>query len=963
MTGRTIDHYRVLEEIGRGGMGIVYKALDTNLERTVALKFLPPGAAGEHRDRFLQEARAAATLNHPGICTIHSIGVFESEQFIVMEYVEGQTLRDLIPQAGAPSDVRFAVSCTAGIADALKAAHAKGIIHRDIKPENILVTPEGRAKVMDFGLARLKGGLRLTKGPASVGTPGYIAPEQLQGLEADGRSDLFSLGVIFYELLTGTRPFRGEHEAALMYSTMHEDPDLNPVPPEYRSFLRRALEKNPDHRFRDAEEFINNLESPRQESPRPVHSVTPLREQQEQRRLSAIMFTDMVGYSAVAQKNEALSLELLEEHRRVLRPIFIRHQGREIETIGDAFLVEFDSALGAARCAIEIQSTLRDRNTAVPPERSIRLRIGLHLGDVVHLGNRVHGDGVNIAARVEPLADPGGICLTEDFARQIHNKLDARLLKLGKPDLKNIRSSQCLYRIILPWEKEPKAWIARARFFAKQITVRRLAAMISIAAIVVVGVSMLFLGEPGDTGLPRNRIAVVPLANISTDPGDEYFADGMTEELISELSTIRGLDVIARTSVMKYKGTTADVAEIGKTLGVGTLLEGSVRKATNKARITVQLVDVATQRHLWTEEYDRELKDVFAIQSNIARMVAQALKVQLVQGEMEQIEKSGTQDVDAHRLFLLGLFHLNKRTAADIVKAIRYFEDAIAIDQNYPHAYAALADCYTLVASAGYNILPVPEATTKAQQAVTKALELDETLAEAHTSLAYVRFRLDWNWAEAEAEFRRAIELKPGSSRSHEWYGLFLSIKGRNEEALAEMRRAHELDPLSSGVSTGVGRVLQLGRRYDEAAAQLRRTIAMDSTYADAHFILGMTLALQKKHREGIKELETALRLSGRRPVIYARLGVAYAEAGRSREAEAIFDDLVRMVQAGKLSSYYLAIVHIGRHEYEKAVDAFERAYEEHEGLLIYMNVEPMTDPVRNHNRFQALVRKIGLGG
>jgi serine/threonine-protein kinase len=435
----------------------------------------------------------------------------------------------------------------------------------------------------------------------------------------------------------------------------------------------------------------------------------------------------------------------------------------------------------------------------------------------------------------------------------------------------------------------------------------------------------------------------------------------MTEELISELSTIRGLDVIARTSVMKYKGTAADVSEIGQTLGVGTLLEGSVRKAMNKARITVQLVDVASQRQLWTEEYDRELKDVFAIQSNIARMVAQALKVQLVQGEMEQIEKNGTQDIDAYRLFLLGRFHLNKRTAADLTRAINYFRDAVNRDPAYAHAYTGLAECYTLIASAGYNIIPREEATANARSSVMKALELDETLADAHAALAYVKFRLDWNWAEARASFKRAIELKPGNSRSHEWYALYLSLTGHHDEALVEMRRAYELDPLSPSVSTGVGRVLQLARRYDEAAAQLQKTVALDSTYADAHFILGMTYSLQHRHEEAIQELRTAYRLSGGRPVIYARLGVAYAEAGRKKQAEAVFRDVEEMYHSGRVSVYYLAMVYLGRHEYEKAIDAFEQAYEQHEGLLVYMNVEPITDAVRNNPRFRELARKIGF--
>ena len=674
------------------------------------------------------------------------------------------------------------------------------------------------------------------------------------------------------------------------------------------------------------------------------------------------MFTDMVGYSALAQHNEALSLELLEEQRLILRPLFGQHGGREIEAVGDAFLVEFDSALGAARCAIEIQSALRDRNTKLLPGKAIRLRIGLHLGDVVHVGDRVHGDGVNIAARIEPLADPGGICVSEDLARQIRNKLDAPLISLGKSDLKNIRSPLSLYKILLPWERNRLTVAGRVRVFLRRPSVRRSGITLFTIAVTGFAVFLWFQNRQGETGFPRNRIAVIPFANISRDPGDEYFADGMTEELISELSTIRGLDVIARTSVMKYKGGATDVAEIGHALSIGTVLEGSVRKAMDKARITVQLIDVATQRHLWTAEYDRELRDIFAIQSDIARRVAEALKVQLVPGEREQIEKSGTQDMEAHRLFLLGRFHLNKRTAADIVRAIEYFQGAADTDPRYAQAYAGLADCYTLVAAAGYDILPRADATAKARAAVMTALELDEMLAEAHTSLAYVKFRLDWNWAEAEREFKRAIELKPGYSKSHEWYALYLSLLGRSEEAIAEMRRAHALDPLSPGVSTGVGRVLELARRYDEAIAHLHTTIAVDSTYADARFILGMALYQKKRYGEAIHELHKAYELSGGRPVIYAFLGMAYAAAGMNNEAEVIFDEITQMWKDNKVTVYQAALVCVGRKQYEKALDLLEQAYEEHEGLLIYFKADPTVDPIRNNPRFKELLKKIGLG-
>jgi TolB-like protein/class 3 adenylate cyclase/Tfp pilus assembly protein PilF len=682
-------------------------------------------------------------------------------------------------------------------------------------------------------------------------------------------------------------------------------------------------------------------------------------EQQDKRRLAAIMFTDIAGYSALAQRDEALCLELLGEHRKILRPLFQQFAGREIEAIGDAFLVEFESALGAAKCAIEIQKQLRGRNMASPVERAIRLRIGLHLGDVVHMGDRVHGDGVNIAARIQPLADPGGICLSEDFVRQVRNKLDLPLLNLGKPNLKNIRSPICVFKLLLPWEQQRLPLVERIRFLSRQQRVRILGMAILMLVMIGVGLYLWFNDRLKGQAPARNRIAVMPFVNINQDPQDEYFADGMTEELISELSGIRGLDVIARTSVMKYKGSTTDIAEIGRALGIEAVLEGSVRTAMDKTRISVKLIDVSTQSSLWTKEYDRELRDIFAIQSDIARMVAQELAIQLVASENEQLGKGGTGNLEAHRSFLVGRFHLNKRTATDIGKAIGFFHDAINADPEYAEAYTGLAECYTLVAAAGYDILPRTEATAQARQAVMKALEIDETLAEAHTALAYVRFRLDLDWPGAEREFKRAIELKPGNARSHEWYALFLSALGRHQEAIAEIRRASQLDPLSSSVSTGVGRILELARRYDESVTQLRKAIAMDSTYADAHFILGMVLTHMGNYPEAISELKVAYRLSGERPVIYSFLGLTYAAAGKTAEAEKIFEDIVQMWTEKKVPVYHLALVHIGRKQYAEALERLEEALTEHEGLLIYLKSDPMVDPLRKQQGFQEFLRKI----
>ncbi len=449
----------------------------------------------------------------------------------------------------------------------------------------------------------------------------------------------------------------------------------------------------------------------------------------KQRKLAAIMFTDMVGYSALTQKNESLAIELIEEHRQLLRPIFPKYGGKEVETVGDAFFVEFKSALEAVNCAIEIQKSLFERNSKLDSERKIVLRIGLHVGDVIQVGKHVHGDGVNIAARIEPLSKPGGVCLSEDVARQIQNKIDIPVKKIGSEKLKNIQSPMNIYRLVLPWDKQKEF---KDNLIIRKITKQK--TLIYIGIVIALLVTLLLIRdmisvEP--VGASAIRIAVLPLVNISDNSQNEYFADGMTEELISQLAKISGLNVIARTSVMKYKNAELNIEEIGKELNVGTILEGSVRKASDKARIDVHLIDVSTQEHLWSEEYDRELKDIFAVQTDIALKVANELRVQLIPIEKQQIEKMGTDNPDAYRMYLLGRFHLNKRNEKSIFKSLDYFQNAISLDPDYALAYVGIADCYTLIGGGGYGSLSQDVVIVRAKNAVEKALELDETLAEA----------------------------------------------------------------------------------------------------------------------------------------------------------------------------------------------------------------------------------------
>lgn len=674
------------------------------------------------------------------------------------------------------------------------------------------------------------------------------------------------------------------------------------------------------------------------------------------RRLAAIMFTDMVGYSALTQRNEALALELLSEHRTILRPYFGKHQGAEIETAGDSFFVEFNSAVEAVNCAIEIQRQLNERNKSESPERKISIRIGIHIGDVVHIDNHVHGDGVNIAARIEPKAQPGGICISEDVARQIRNKISHTITKLGEEQLKNISMPMEIYRIDLPWlDPLPKT---------KTASPRRVKAIAAISVALILAVfSFFMIKNQGAVASPKSklRLAVLPFKNISNNPHDEYFADGMTEELISSISKIGNLNVIARTSTMKYKQTSKDISQIGRELSVGTVLEGSVRKIANKARITVQLIDAVSQENLWSMDFDRELSDIFSIQSEIATNIAKELKVRLVESEREQLDKSLTNNVTAYQEYLIGKHSLNQRTSESIREAIAHFEKAIEEDPNFALPYTQIAYCYTLIGGAGYGNLPRPLVESKARDAVMKALALDSTLPEAHAALGYLKFRIDWDWAGAEKSLRRAIELKPGYSTAHEWYALLLGIQVRVDEALEEMLTAYELDPLSPSVSNGLARVYHFRHEDKKALEQVKKTLEMDPGYAEGHFTAGMTYLRLKDYANSEKELLKAIELSGRRPVMLGMLGRTLTLLGKTEEVKKLLAELeTPPINNDKL--YAAAIIKNQLGRTDEAFEVFNRLTDEKYGIMVYLKVErPFFSKLEENGRLDALLKKMHL--
>jgi len=686
----------------------------------------------------------------------------------------------------------------------------------------------------------------------------------------------------------------------------------------------------------------------------------------EQRKLAAIMFTDMVGYSALSQRDDKLALELLEEHRQLLREILPRFNGTEIKTIGDAFLIEFNSALEAAQCAIEIQRTLAKRNHDVTAERRIELKIGIHIGDVVHRGGDVYGDGVNIASRIEPLAGAGGICVSMDVERQIRNALEARFEKLAPTELKNISVAMDLFRIVLPWEQGSKAETSvNDRSFPAS---RLVWVGAVILALVGAGwwLAHQFLptkntltprqSEAATNSASQKSIAVLPFLNLSADKNDEYLSDGMTEELLNMLTKVKGLRVPGRSSSFAFKGKNEDgiFRKVGEQLHVNAVLEGSVRKAGDKLRITAQLINVADGFHLWSETYDRDMKDILAVQSDVAKRVVQALQIQLGVDEARALAKKPTENPEAHRLYLLGRYHFAKFTRAGWTNAIHYYEQALQIDPNFALAYCGLADTYGW---AGGQIMAGREAWAKEMELAEKALALDPNLAEAHLAMGTALFSMLGPHA-SEKELDRAVELNPNLVLAYDQYGWTFSEMGRFDEAIAAEKKALELDPLSTFLNTDLAFFLYWARRYEDAITQIRKTLELDSNNGFAHSVLGWCLIWKGSKADARAEFQKATTLDDL-PWYVGSLGYACAVSGDHAKAEQVLHQLEELAKQRYVSPANRASVYLGLGENEKALDWLEKAYEDRDPIFWWINGDQLYDSVRHAPRFEALVQKV----
>ena len=739
MIGKTISHYRIIEKLGEGGMGVVYKAEDTRLERMVALKFLSPHILGDKNDRtrFIHEAKAAASLNHPNICTVHAIEEVDGDLFIAMELVDGEDLRTRL-RAGV-LDVDDALSIASQVADGLAVAHSAGIVHRDIKPANIMLTPDGLVKIMDFGLARAPGGAQLTVTGTTVGTVAYMSPEQARGRAVDHRTDLWSLGVMLYEMVTGGRPFKGDHDQAIIYSILNDEPppvskSRPDASAELDSVVRALLAKSPSGRCESAEEVAADL-----------------------RRLTAASSAPTVTLTAAEAK--------------------------------------------------------------APPS-----------------------------------------------------------------------------------------------------------------------------------------IAVMPFADMSPDGDQEYFCDGMSEEVINELTGVSGLRVIARTSAFAFKGKDEDIREIGAKLDVTSILEGSVRKAGNRVRITAQLINVSDGSHVWSQRYDRVLEDVFAVQDEIASAIVKRLRVELTDSEQERLVEAREVNPEAHDLYLRGRHVLNRglltiledRTRVD--RSIEFFRRATEVDPNYAPPYAGLADIYSALCR-----WIAPEGNCDmARETAAMALELDDACVEAHVAMGRVCLTADLDWDRARAEHFRALELNPGSASALMGAALYLGWAAESETAMKYARKALSLNPLDYGTHlahlfvTGIS-----GRRYIEGMKLCETALELfpgDESFEE--FLLWFRVWSGTDVEESIDEL---LR---RRPD-GADTGIACAKTGRRNEALRIIASQGSKDHEG--IHYAKARIYAALGEKDKALELLEKTWDEEPRILLQLNSDPELDFLRGEQRFKDLIERSGI--
>jgi adenylate cyclase len=681
-----------------------------------------------------------------------------------------------------------------------------------------------------------------------------------------------------------------------------------------------------------------------------------------ERKLAAILCADVYGYSRLMGDDEEGTLRTLSAYRKTTDSLIERHHGRFVNSAGDSILAEFASVVEAVNCAVSIQSALRAENAELPLVRRMQFRIGVNLGDVMVEGEQIYGDGVNVAARLESLADPGGICISDVVHGQVRTKLSLRYQDLGQQHVKNIAEPVRVLRVLMDGAIPAENPAERIAGTKSHLLLAAIGLLLFAASVYGVAKWKLLGRQIAEQLSPNARtirsIAVLPLDNFSGDPNQEYFADGMTDELTTDLATISALRVISRGSVMQYKGAhRPPTPEIAKALNVDAVVEGSVMRVGDRVRITAQLIDAPADKHLWAKSYQRDSRDVLALQDELAAAIARQINIELTPAEQARFANAHPVNPQAHEAYLKGRYYLSSFTEEGVSKAIGQFEQAIKADASFALPYTGLADAY----SYGDDwYFPANEVMPKAKAAAEKALQLDDSLAEAHASLAFINWQYDFDWAGGESEYRRAIGLNPNYAEAHHQYGYLLAFRGRFDESLSEMKRAGELDPLSAGITNDVGFPLTLQAKYEAAKEQARLAMELDSNFYLAHWALGWMDIEAGNFSAAIPQIERA-RVTDSPPFVAGWLGYAYAATGERGKAEAMIAELNQMSSRRFVSPFCIAIIYLGLGDKERALNGLEKAYEARLQWLTFLKVDRVFDPLRADPRFIELLKKVGL--
>ena len=829
----TLSHYRIISKIGAGGMGEVYLAQDTKLDRKVAIKFLHEEFSKDtdKLNRFIREAKAASALNHPNILTVYEIGEVDGKNYIATELIDGSTLREQLSHKES-LQLNEILKIGIQVSEALAAAHQAGIIHRDIKPENIMLRKDGYAKVLDFGLAKLSEPGAVATGSTGnedatrvqvitspglvMGTVSYMSPEQARGKETDARTDIWSLGVVLYEMLAGKVPFSGETINHTIVSILEKEPTvLTNVPAELQRIVRKSMTKDVDMRYQSARDLLIDLKNLRRE------------------------------------------LDIQGELERSIIPN--RSATTESSTENKTQVYADATKSGQAIATQSVTTSSSSLEYAVTQAKSHKLVTGI------------------IAVLLV------GVLSTIGYLA-----------------------------------------FAPRRVSSKQIS----------------------------------SIAVMPFVNEGANSDIEYLADGMTETLIKSLTNLSNLDVKPRSAVFRYKGKDTDLQTIAKDLKVQAILNGRVAQRGDQLTLSLELVDVQKNSVIWTEQYQRKHSDLVSLQSEIAKDVSTNLKAKLSGAEETRVTKTATADPEAYQAYLKGRYYWNRRTAENIKKAIEQFKSATDRDPNYALAFVGLADCYAVLNE--YAGTPTSETLPQAKSYAERALAIDGQLAEAHASMGIVNEN-SWQWAEAEKEFKRAIELNPNYPTAFHWYSIFLKNMGRNDEAAAMIKRAQELDPLSSIIGVNVSRMYGLQKNYDASIENSLKQIELDPNFGPAYQYLALSYLKRGRNAEAIAAAEKAVDLSNRSGISLGDLGYVYASVGKRAEAIEKIKELEAKYTRKEAIGQYFAAVYVGLGDKDKAFEWLEKDFQARNAKLTEIRWQLQFESLRDDPRFKDLLKRMGL--